>query len=101
MAIGGRPRRNGRSGRTDTGCTAAGQSLRVGQEDRAEPCRAPVDRQTLQPGRRASKAGLESLRSLSTAQTDDTDRPSPQPTPTLGGKHESHTPGTESRVGWI
>lgn len=25
-------------------------------------CRAPVDRMTLQPGRRASKSGLESLR---------------------------------------
>ena len=57
-------------------------------------CRAPVDRATLQPGRRVSKAGLESLRSLSSTErnvevnVEEVNR-------------MTSTPDIESRVGWV
>ncbi|KAI9637836.1 uncharacterized protein MKK02DRAFT_22401 [Dioszegia hungarica] len=58
--------------------------------------RVPVDRSTLQPGRRASKAGLESLRGLAGITSA---RPSPQPSPGVEGG--SSTPSAGGRLGWI
>ncbi|KAK4683871.1 hypothetical protein P7C73_g6348, partial [Tremellales sp. Uapishka_1] len=55
--------------------------------------RAPVDRTTLQPGRRVSKAGLEGLRPLNT-----TTSPSPSPD---GGNGHATTPGGDGRLGWV
>jgi len=54
-----------------------------------------VDRATLQPGRRVSKAGLESLRPLAAV--------SPRPSsPAEDGKREhASTPGSEGRLGWV
>ena len=79
---------------------------------------APVDRTTLQPGRRVSKAGLESLRSstpmVSSPGGDDDGgegegaidvegrqkgRPSPSPGPDL--ERDAVTPGVEGRLGWV
>ncbi|TYJ56669.1 hypothetical protein B9479_002599 [Cryptococcus floricola] len=75
--------------------------------------RAPVDRTTLQPGRRVSKAGLESLRPLNTTpingagpasddgQTKDP-RPSPRPSPRLGmGGGHAMTPAGDGPLRWI
>ncbi|KAL7419475.1 hypothetical protein Q5752_006313 [Cryptotrichosporon argae] len=53
--------------------------------------RAPADRTTLQPGRRASKAGLESMRALS----------STSPRPLTDDRKDAHTPGAEGRLGWV
>lgn len=58
--------------------------------------RVPVDKSTLQPGRRASKAGLESLRTLSTLTSAQS---SPHPSPSAEGR--SLTPSANSRVGRI
>ncbi|WVQ98806.1 hypothetical protein IAU59_005937 [Kwoniella sp. CBS 9459] len=70
--------------------------------------RAPVDRTTLQPGRRVSKAGLESLRPLQTTSITGPgtqgDRPSPAPSPSLkDGGHGGHaaTPAGEGPLKWI
>ncbi|WVF72110.1 hypothetical protein IAT40_006922 [Kwoniella sp. CBS 6097] len=67
--------------------------------------RAPVDRTTLQPGRRVSKAGLESLRPLQTTSiTAQGGRPSPAPSPSLkDGGHGGHaaTPAGEGPLKWI
>ncbi|WVQ78419.1 hypothetical protein IAT38_000505 [Cryptococcus sp. DSM 104549] len=63
--------------------------------------RAPVDRTTLQPGRRVSKAGLESLRPLNTT-TGPSPKPSPAPSPGVGGKHpHAATPGGEGPLRWV
>ncbi|OCF45442.1 hypothetical protein I317_00688 [Kwoniella heveanensis CBS 569] len=70
--------------------------------------RAPVDRTTLQPGRRVSKAGLESLRPLQTtsitAARGQGSRPSPAPSPSLkDGGHGGHavTPAGDGPLKWI
>ncbi|WVQ71763.1 hypothetical protein IAR50_001304 [Cryptococcus sp. DSM 104548] len=74
--------------------------------------RAPVDRTTLQPGRRVSKAGLESLRPLNTTtpitgaglpSDGSTDgRPSPRPSPPLGmGGGQAMTPAGDGPLRWI
>ncbi|WRT67225.1 uncharacterized protein IL334_004191 [Kwoniella shivajii] len=69
--------------------------------------RAPVDRTTLQPGRRVSKAGLESLRPLNITSSTITTRASPIPSPHLGpgvdgkaGKH-SVTPAGDGPLKWV
>ncbi|WWD10042.1 hypothetical protein V865_008175 [Kwoniella europaea PYCC6329] len=70
--------------------------------------RAPVDRTTLQPGRRVSKAGLESLRPLNTTSIT-SPKPSPSPSPALGSdlkendkriKH-SVTPAGDGPLKWV
>ncbi|ORY24985.1 hypothetical protein BCR39DRAFT_545481 [Naematelia encephala] len=61
--------------------------------------RAPVDRTTLQPGRRVSKAGLESLRPLDMTSTQLS--PSPSLGPGEEVRKESTTPGGEGRLGWV
>ncbi|WWC69365.1 uncharacterized protein I206_103304 [Kwoniella pini CBS 10737] len=67
--------------------------------------RAPVDRTTLQPGRRVSKAGLESLRPLNTTSITPTNNS--RPSPGLGGelkdkqiKH-SVTPAGDGPLKWV
>ncbi|WWC61021.1 uncharacterized protein I303_103599 [Kwoniella dejecticola CBS 10117] len=77
--------------------------------------RAPVDRTTLQPGRRVSKAGLESLRPLNTTSITPTSssgshtaaRPSPSLGPGGGGeskdKQHKHsvTPAGDGPLKWV
>ncbi|WWD16052.1 hypothetical protein CI109_100477 [Kwoniella shandongensis] len=64
--------------------------------------RAPVDRTTLQPGRRVSKAGLESLRPLnSTSSTSPRPSPTPSPAGKRGDRHHAATPGTEGALRWV
>ncbi|EIW69382.1 hypothetical protein TREMEDRAFT_62249 [Tremella mesenterica DSM 1558] len=65
--------------------------------------RAPVDRTTLQPGRRVSKAGLESLRPLASVNPSTSPRTSPGLSPSPGGKEGNHavTPGGEGRLNWV
>ncbi|WVW82985.1 hypothetical protein I302_105001 [Kwoniella bestiolae CBS 10118] len=68
--------------------------------------RAPVDRTTLQPGRRVSKAGLESLRPLNTTSIT---TPKPSPSPGLGqgseykdrGIKHSVTPAGDGPLKWV
>ncbi|KAK6903031.1 hypothetical protein I203_108292 [Kwoniella mangroviensis CBS 8507] len=70
--------------------------------------RAPVDRTTLQPGRRVSKAGLESLRPLNTTSIT-SPKPSPSPSPALGGNlkendkriNHSVTPAGDGPLKWV
>ncbi|WVR05164.1 hypothetical protein IAU60_002176 [Kwoniella sp. DSM 27419] len=67
--------------------------------------RAPFDRTTLQPGRRVSKAGLESLRPLNMADSAPTAiRPSPVPSPSIReGVDRNHaaTPAAEGQLRWV
>ncbi|XAO22662.1 hypothetical protein I312_101435 [Cryptococcus bacillisporus CA1280] len=88
--------------------------------------RAPVDRTTLQPGRRVSKAGLESLRTFMITSTDRSSpsavssnsgsidnehqinnsngpetRPSPRPSPGMGKEGHAMTPAGDGPLRWI
>ncbi|WWC89944.1 uncharacterized protein L201_004873 [Kwoniella dendrophila CBS 6074] len=68
--------------------------------------RAPVDRTTLQPGRRVSKAGLESLRPLKTTSISP-QKPSPTPSPGINGESKdnnrkhSKTPAGDGPLKWV
>lgn len=91
-----------------------------------ETTRAPVDRATLQPGRRVSKAGLESLRTFMITSTDrpsppavslnsgsiDNEhqinnsngpetRPSPRPSPGMGKEGHAMTSAADGPLRWI
>ncbi|ORX39992.1 hypothetical protein BD324DRAFT_576043 [Kockovaella imperatae] len=64
--------------------------------------RAPADRTTLQPGRRVSKAGLESLRSLRPVHDKTSPSSDPRPSPQPGEEQKAAlTPGTDGRLGWV
>lgn len=85
-------------------------SLSDVRSNAAEGCRVPFDRTTLQPGRRVSKAGLESLRplametaSFTKVQAERSDRPgAPEPIASPGaGEKEVVTPSPDGPLNWI
>lgn len=65
-----------------------------------------MDRTTLQPGRRVSKAGLESLRPLNTTSIT-SPKPSPTPSPGINGESKddnrkhSKTPAGDGPLKWV
>lgn len=92
-------------------------------EAEGKTIRAPVDRTTLQPGRRVSKAGLESLRPFLITSTDASSsaapnngdnidserqvnngseaRPSPRASPGMGMGGHAMTPAGDGPLKWI